>query len=106
MQAFQLSELVARQDGDQVEYAEFLRVPQLSMGLYKLPAGSRDPQQPHAEDEVYYVVSGQATLRVEDEEQPVQAGSLVYVPARARHTFHDIIDDLVALVFFAPAESG
>lgn len=106
MQAFELSQLVARQDGNRVQYAEFLRVPQISMGLYTLPAGSEDPQQPHTEDEVYYVISGRATLRVEDEEQPVHAGSLVYVPARARHAFHDISEDLVALVFFAPAESG
>ncbi|MEZ4674484.1 MAG: hypothetical protein R2932_09590 [Caldilineaceae bacterium] len=37
---------------------EFLRVPDLSMGLYVLPAGDTDPQQPHTEDEVYYVING------------------------------------------------
>lgn len=106
MQAFELSELVARQARNQDRYMEFLRVPQLSMGLYTLPAGSEDPQQPHGEDEVYYVVSGQATLHVEGEERPVQAGSLVYVAAQATHYFHDIDEDLVVLVFFAPAESS
>ena len=34
-------------------YHEFLRVPDMSAGLYILPAGSKDPQQPHSEDEMY-----------------------------------------------------
>ena len=83
---------------------EFLRVPALSMGVYALSAGADDPQTPHGQDEVYYVVSGHGVLRVEDVDQPVQSGSLVYVEANAQHHFHSISEDLTALVFFAPAE--
>ena len=43
-------------------YHEFLSVPDLSGGLYVLEAGAIDPQSPHTEDEVYYVVSGRATV--------------------------------------------
>jgi mannose-6-phosphate isomerase-like protein (cupin superfamily) len=74
------------------------------MGLYELAVGSRDPQQPHGEDEIYYVISGQAMIRVGDEDQPVSAGSIVYVAARVVHYFHTITEDLSILVFFAPAE--
>jgi mannose-6-phosphate isomerase-like protein (cupin superfamily) len=42
---------------------------------------------------------------VEDVDQPVQAGSIVYVEANASHRFHSITEDLTTLVFFAPAES-
>lgn len=42
-------------------YREFLRVPDLSAGLYALEAGATDPQLPHAEDELYYVASRPAT---------------------------------------------
>ena len=87
-------------------YLEFLRVPSLSMGLYELAAGSRDPQQPHSEDEVYYVIRGQAMIRVGDEDQPVNPGSIVFVAAQVVHYFHSISEDLSVLVFFAPAESS
>ena len=45
-------------------YQEFLRVPALSAGVYVLPAGGTDPQKPHKEDEMYYVVRGHAKMRV------------------------------------------
>lgn len=39
-------------------YLEFLRVPAMSAGLYELETGASDPQTPHAEDEIYYVIAG------------------------------------------------
>jgi mannose-6-phosphate isomerase-like protein (cupin superfamily) len=85
-------------------YAEFLRVPAMSAGLYELAAGAEDPQEPHTEDELYYVVSGRAALLVGDDDVSVEAGSLVFVPANVVHRFHDIAEALSVLVFFAPAE--
>lgn len=95
---------VGEGEGSHQGYLEFLRAASLSLGIYRLPAGSMDTQKPHTEDEVYYVVSGNACIRVREETQPVKAGSLVFVPARAEHRFFDIAEDLVLLVFFAPAE--
>ena len=85
-------------------YLEFLSVLDLSMGLYVLPAGGTDPQSPHTEDEVYYVVSGKAQITVADESHDVQAGSVVYVEKNVAHHFHSIEEELQVLVFFAPAE--
>ncbi|MBX3010302.1 MAG: cupin domain-containing protein [Caldilineaceae bacterium] len=85
---------------------EFLRVPDLSMGLYVLPVGSTDPQQPHAEDEVYYVVRGRGQIRVGTEDRAVQAGSIVYVATQVDHHFHSVEEELQILVFFAPAEGS
>ena len=86
-------------------YLEFLRVPDLSMGLYSLEAGSKDPQQPHNEDEVYWVLKGRAKLQVGEESLDVAEGAIIYVPAQAPHKFFAIREDLQVLVFFAPAES-
>lgn len=86
-------------------YLEFLRVPTLSVGVYVLPAGNTDPQKPHKEDEVYYVVRGSARMRVGSEEQLVKAGSVIFVGAEVVHSFFDIREELEVLVFFAPAES-
>ncbi|MFO7323937.1 MAG: cupin domain-containing protein [Chloroflexota bacterium] len=104
MEAFELADLIARQQASGSPYYEFLRVPALSVGLYVLPAGGVDHQQPHTEDEVYYVASGRGQIRVGDEDRPVQAGSVIFVAAGVDHRFHSITEDLKIIVFFAPAE--
>jgi mannose-6-phosphate isomerase-like protein (cupin superfamily) len=86
-------------------YREFLRLPAMSAGLYVLAAGSVDPQRPHHEDEMYYVVSGRARFRAGSEDCDVSAGSVIYVAAKVEHRFYDIEEELMVLVFFAPAES-
>jgi mannose-6-phosphate isomerase-like protein (cupin superfamily) len=106
MQAFELTELMSRRESSNQLYLEFLKVPDLSMGLYVLPAGGTDPQSPHTEDEVYYVVSGKAKILVADEDRDVQAGSIIHVAKNVAHHFHSIEAELQILVFFAPAEDS
>jgi mannose-6-phosphate isomerase-like protein (cupin superfamily) len=103
MDAFELREVEAIRRASGKLYQEFLRVPDLSAGL--IEAGATDPQQPHREDELYYVVSGQGTITVGDEQRPVAAGSAVFVAAGVAHRFHDITERLEVLVVFGPAES-
>ncbi len=86
-------------------YLEFLRVPAMSAGLYVLAAGAVDQQRPHHEDEMYYVLRGQARFRAGTEDKAVSAGSILFVAAEVDHRFYDIAEELAVLVFFAPAES-
>jgi mannose-6-phosphate isomerase-like protein (cupin superfamily) len=104
MQTFELANLISQEKNSNKLYLEFLKVPDLSMGLYVLPTGGVDPQSPHTEDEVYYVVSGRAKIKVADEDRAVQAGSIVYVAKNVEHRFHSIEEELNVIVFFAPAE--
>jgi mannose-6-phosphate isomerase-like protein (cupin superfamily) len=104
MQAYELAQLISRTEASNKPYLEFLKVPDLSMGLYVLPAGGTDPQSPHTEDEVYFVVSGRAQIQVADEIRPVQSGSIVYVAKNVEHRFHSVEEELTVIVFFAPAE--
>jgi|SRR5688500_17972867 mannose-6-phosphate isomerase-like protein (cupin superfamily) len=104
MQAYELVQLIKERESKGKAYLEFLKVPDLSMGLYVLPAGGTDPQSPHTEDEVYYVVSGKAKIKVADEDRAIGAGSIVYVAKNVEHRFHSIEEELTILVFFAPAE--
>jgi len=104
MHAFTVTEVQEELRKNSQQYREFLRVPSLSVGLYELAVGIDDTQRPHTEDEIYYVISGHGTIRVDEEDQPVSAGSVVYVAANVRHYFHTISQDLSLLVFFAPAE--
>jgi mannose-6-phosphate isomerase-like protein (cupin superfamily) len=85
-------------------WAEIFRVPAMSLGIYSLKVGEEDTQTPHAEDEIYYVLSGSGAIRVEGEDHPVRPGALVFVAARAKHKFHSIREDLTVMVIFAPAE--
>lgn len=87
-------------------FGEFFRIPAMSFEIYKLPAGGVDMQNPHHEDEAYYVLSGRAKIEVEGEVQPVGPGALIFVAAEARHKFIEIEEDLALLVFFAPAFTG
>ena len=104
MQAYELDQVISQRVDTNKLYLEFLKVPDLSMGIYVLPAGGTDPQSPHTEDEVYYVVSGKAQILVAEENRDVQAGSVVYVEKNVAHRFHSIEEELTLLVFFAPAE--
>ncbi len=106
MDAFEMAELVAWREQTGELYHEFLRRPSMSLGLYVLDADAEDPQSPHDEDEVYYVVAGRAAITVAGERRDVAAGSVVFVSAGAEHRFHDITERLELLVVFAPAESG
>jgi mannose-6-phosphate isomerase-like protein (cupin superfamily) len=104
MQAFELDELIVEAKAIGKAYLEFLRVPDLSLGIYRLPAGGVDAQSPHTEDEAYYVVSGRGSVQVAGEDRRVRAGSIVHVGKKVQHKFHSIEEDLTLLVFFAPAE--
>jgi quercetin dioxygenase-like cupin family protein len=104
MEAFDLARLLSGHDPSEEPYLEFLRVPSLSVGLYVLPVGATDPQQPHTEDEVYHVVGGRARIRVGAEDRAVEVGAVVFVEPGVDHRFYDIEEDLTVLVFFAPAE--
>jgi mannose-6-phosphate isomerase-like protein (cupin superfamily) len=106
MRTFQLSDLLSKIEHNHRPWLEFLRAASLSTGVYHLKAGQADPQQPHTEDEVYYVVSGRASFRADAEQISVGPGSLIYVERNLKHRFFDIAEDLTLLVFFAPPEGS
>jgi mannose-6-phosphate isomerase-like protein (cupin superfamily) len=106
MRTFQLKNLMDKIEQHHRPWLEFLRTSSLSMGVYHLKSGQADPQQPHSEDEVYYVVSGRASFRAGAEQLRVEPGALIYVERNVEHRFFDITEDLTALVFFAPPEGS
>jgi mannose-6-phosphate isomerase-like protein (cupin superfamily) len=106
MDAFEIADLIERRSASGRPYLEFLAVPDLSLGLYVLAVGQPDVQQPHAEDEAYYVVSGRGRVSVGDDVRDVGPGSIVFVAAHVPHRFHDITEDLTLFVMFGPAEGS
>lgn len=104
MDHYELPQLFAQRPAGH-NYFELIRVPSMSAGLYVLAAGEADLQQPHRENELYYVVNGRATIRVGGEDRLVAPGTVVYVPGGVEHRFHTITEELHVLVVFAPAET-
>ncbi len=100
-----IDDLQARNKLANGAYLEFLRVSNMSLGLYEIPAGGEDPQKPHKEDEAYFVVKGKGKMTLDKEEVDVKAGDVIYVAKKVPHRFHSIVEDLAVLVFFAPAET-
>jgi len=90
--------------GTGMSWVEHLRVTDLSVGTYSIPAGGTDNQEPHTEDEVYLVTAGQAVLESGGDRIAVRPGSVIYVPAGEVHRFAEIVEDLAVIVVFGPAE--
>jgi mannose-6-phosphate isomerase-like protein (cupin superfamily) len=97
---FDLAKLVEKAVSQDTPYLEFLRVPQLSCGIYSLAVGATDTQSSHDEDEVYFVLRGSATMVLEGQPKVLGPGSILYVPADTNHEFVEIKEELSMLVFF------
>ena len=74
--------------------------PGLEIGVYVLVAPEPDRQQPHADDEIYVLLSGSGVLEVEGEKVPVREGEAIFVEAGADHRF-TAYESLSVLVVFA-----
>ena len=87
------------------DFAEIFRSPSgsLSMTVVRRPSGTVDDQQPHTEDEVYYLIKGRTGLLIGTDRVELQPGSVAFVAAGVEHRFVDITEDLEILVFWSPA---
>lgn len=98
---FQFDQLESKREKTGKPYHEFLNVDSMHCGIYTLAANATDTQQPHTEDEIYFVQAGTASINIEGKDFAVKRGSIIFVPAGAKHHFHSIQSDLKTLVFFS-----
>ena len=101
---FELTNLLQQQAESGRPYHEFLRHKSMSAGIYRLDAGEPDRQQPHREDELYYVLAGTGAIEIQGDRTTVTPGSVVFVPKDTPHHFLDYPDGLTLFVMFAPAQ--
>ena len=97
---FQLDGLLSKIEKDEYFY-DFLKIRNLEAGVIRLRPGQEDTQEPHSEDELYYVVEGSGMLELGKASKPVKKGSVIFVPAGLRHRFYGNREDLVVLYVFA-----
>lgn len=100
LETFEMDALINERAESGRPYLPFLNRDTLRCGLYVLAAGAEDGQNPHETDEVYYVLSGKANIRVDGEVRPVTTGTVIFVKAQAEHKFIDIEEEIRLLVFF------
>ena|SRR5438874_631613 len=101
-----LNDVLAQMSEKGKKYLEFIRVPALSAGVYRLGARAKDEQKPHSEDEIYYVIEGHAKFDCGGKVQEVRPGSILFVERGVEHRFVNITRELVLLVVFGPAENS
>ena len=90
---------LTRLPGDGGErFVEMFRKESVSIELYA-PRGS-DLQEPHDQDEVYFVVAGEGTFLAGESRRPFGPGDAIFVAAGMTHRFEDFTDDLVVWVVF------
>ena len=84
-------------------------ISELSAHYYRLEDGQEDKQNPHHEDELYYVLQGSRDLQIKTTTDsvvvPLKQGDLVFVP---KHAVHKFIGEgqISLLVFFGPSFTG
>lgn len=76
----------------------------MSVELYA-PRGV-DPQTPHAQDELYFIMQGSGELVIAEQRHPCNAGDVFFVPAGMPHRFENFTDDLATWVVFWGPQGG
>ena len=67
---------------------------------------ARDAQQPHEQDELYFVQSGHGEFVNGDARHPFQPGDAFFVPAGQVHRFENFSDDFATWVVFYGPQGG
>jgi mannose-6-phosphate isomerase-like protein (cupin superfamily) len=60
-------------------------------------------QNPHAQDEIYFIVRGRGVLLHDGKREPFESGDLLFVAAGIEHQIEDISEDFAMWrVFYGP----
>ncbi len=77
----------------------------LAAGVLVLQPGEEDTQAPHDSDEVYYVISGDGFLKINNKDHEISKRKLFFVAKDVEHYFHGNKKELKVLYFFGGPDS-
>ena len=83
----------------------FINRDRLAAGILVLQAGEKDTQEPHDNDEVYYIISGDGFLKIKDKDYEISKDKLFFVAKGVDHFFHGNKTELKVLYFFGGLDS-
>ena len=84
----------------------FLGMAQGSMTVELFKPVGVDAQQPHAQDELYIILSGTSGFKRDGESVQVAEGDVLFVPAGMDHRFVNFSDDFQTWVVFWGPKGG
>jgi len=97
---FDLSSYLKKIKNSNSFFHTFINRDSLAVGLLVLQSGEEDTQTPHASDEVYYVISGDGFLKINNKDYSVSKDKLFFVAKNVEHCFHSNTQELKVLYFF------
>ena len=77
----------------------------LTLGIAKMPPGEALHEHRHRQAEIYLVLEGTGSVRVEGKARPVGAGSAVFIPANAVHSCENTGASDLRFAYVFPASS-
>ncbi len=106
MEHINISETTDRLAEDDESQTEAMRKMSFSLQVMRFKPGDEDPMHAHAEEEIYHINAGEATLVTADESIDVAPGDVVHLDPGTDHQFTDFQDEFVTTVMYAPAEGS
>jgi mannose-6-phosphate isomerase-like protein (cupin superfamily) len=98
-QFYQINSILSGLEEDEY-FVDFLNTKNLEAGIIRLRKDQKDTQTSHPLDELYYIISGEGYIRTGGKSQPVNQGTIIFVPAEIDHNFYGNKEDLVVLYIF------
>ena len=83
----------------------FINKNSLAAGLLILNPGEEDTQEPHENDEVYLIISGNGFLKIKNKNYEISKDKLFFVGKGVPHYFHSNTRELKVLYFFGGPDS-
>ena len=81
---------------------DILNTHSMEVGVINLKKNQKDTQQPHESDEIYYVISGNGKIVINENEHDVKPGNIIYIPKNVSHHFRTIdANELIVLYILA-----
>ena len=102
---FDLATYVGKIKKSSSYFSTFINKDNLAVGILLLKPGEKDTQEPHDVDEVYFVISGDGFLKINDKDYPVFPDKLFFVEKNTMHHFHGNKKILKVLYFFGGPDS-
>ena len=83
----------------------FINRDSLAAGILMLKPGEEDTQEPHENDEIYFIISGNGFLKIKNNDYEISKDKLFFIGKDVPHYFHSNTKELKVLYFFGGSDS-
>jgi mannose-6-phosphate isomerase-like protein (cupin superfamily) len=102
---FDLSTYLGKIKKSSTYFHTFINRDSLAAGVLVLQPGEEDTQEPHPSDEVYFIISGDGFLKIQNKDYKISKDKLFFVAKNVEHHFHGNTSELKVLYFFGGPDS-